>query len=54
MPDDRIGDPETVDEDGTIIVEVDNTANTYTVSLRGSVYDTYQTVPCQTLLDQKV
>ena len=39
---DRIGDPETSDEDGTILVEVDNTAGTYIVSLRGSVYETYQ------------
>ena len=38
----RIGDLEAVDDDGTILIEVDNTTGTYTVSLRGSVYDTYK------------
>lgn len=42
VPNERIGDPETSEEDGTILVEVDNTAGTYTVSLRGSFYETYQ------------
>jgi len=42
VPDNRIGDPETRDEDGTVLIEVDNTAGTYTVSLGSNVYDTYQ------------
>jgi len=39
---DRIGDPESTDDDGTILIDVDNDVGTYTVSLRESVYETYQ------------
>lgn len=41
--DERIGDTEPNETDGTIVVEVDDAAGTYTVSLRGAVYDTYNT-----------
>jgi len=41
VPDDYIADPETVDQDGTILVTVDNTADTYTVSYGASSVHTF-------------
>ncbi len=48
VSDDRIGDPETSDPDGTILVEVDNASSIFSVSLKSTVYDTYPIRECTT------